>query len=74
MKVGRRKSYKSRQNKRRVRRKSYKGGHSSPGIVGANTLPLVQGGVAPGILCPKQYGEPQPRITGVLGITACDIS
>ena len=74
MKAGRRKSYKGGRNKRRGGRKSYKGGRSSPGIVGANTLPLELGGVAPGILCPKQYGEPQPRITGVLGITACDIS
>jgi hypothetical protein len=77
MKAGRRKSYKAGRNKRRVGRKSYKGGTGSPrhSIVGAYTIPLEQGGVEPGILCPKEMGpHANPRVTAVLGPTACGIS
>ena len=74
LKAGRRKSYKGGRNKRRGGRKSYKGGSGSAGIIGANTIPIELGGIAPGILCPIQYGQPQHRITGVLGNTACGTS
>ena len=81
LKAGKRKLYNGGRKKRRGGRKSYKGrcksykgGSGSAGIVGANTIPLELGGVAPGILCPMQYGQPQPRVTGVLGKTACGTS
>ncbi len=74
MKAGRRKSYKGGRKQRRGGRRTYKGGNSGRGIVGVNTLPLYPGGVEPGILCPHQYGQPQARVTGILGGSACGTS
>ena len=74
MKAGRKKSYKCGRKQRRGGRRTYKGGNSGGGIVGANTLPLNKGGVEPGILCPHQYGQPQARVTEILGESACGTS